>query len=217
MIPVLRIAGALAIVGALAGCVAEEVWAPDAVVSAASYRPTGPTTVTLMTMISNSNGSGGHSALLIDGAERVLFDPAGSWYHPMIPERNDVLYGMGEPFLGFYNDYHARETYHLVLHEIDVTPEIAANLIAAVERAGPVPSARCSLSISQILSRTPGFESVGTNWFPARTMQRFAELPGVRESKIYDDDADNNLELLQAQARAELSRQLAAEIAAGRD
>jgi hypothetical protein len=210
MIALRRIAGALVIAGALGGCVAQEVWAPDAVVSAASYRPDGPPTVTLMTMISNTTGAGGHSALLIDGDERVLFDPAGTWYHPMIPERNDVLYGMSAPFLGFYNDYHARETYHIVVQDIDVTPEVAASLIAAVERAGPVPSARCAYSISQVLSATPGFESVGTNLFPARMMQRFATLPGVRERRIYDDDSDDNLELLQAQARAELSRQRAA-------
>jgi hypothetical protein len=37
----------------------------------------------------------------------------------------------------------------------------------------------------------------------------------VRESRIYDTDADDNLELLQAQARAELSRQIALEIAGG--
>lgn len=207
-----RIAGALAVVGALGGCVAQGVWAPDTVVSAASYRPGGPTTVTLMTMISNTTGSGGHSALMIDGPERVLFDPAGSWYHPMIPERNDVLYGMREPFLGFYKDYHARETYHIVLQEVDVTPEVAESLIAAVAGAGPVPSARCAWSISRVLATTPGFESVGTTLFPARMMQRFGQLPGVRESRVYDDDSDDNLELLQAQARAELSRQRAAEL-----
>ena len=206
-----RIAGALAVVSALGGCVAQEVWAPDTAVSAASYSPGGPTTVTLMTMISNTNGTGGHSALMIDGAERVLFDPAGSWFHPMIPERNDVLYGMREPFLGFYNDYHARETFHIVVQAVDVTPEVAASLIAAVERAGPVPPARCAFSISRVLVATPGFEAIGTNLFPARMMQRFARLPGVRESRIYDDDADDNLELLQAQARAELGRQRAAE------
>lgn len=213
----LRIAGALAIVGALGGCVAEEVWAPDTAVSAASYRPSGPTTVTLMTMISNSNGSGGHSALLIDGAERVLFDPAGSWFHPLIPERNDVLYGMDAQFLGFYTDYHARETYHIVLQEVDVTPEVAASLIAAVERVGPVPPARCSLSISRVLSQTPGFESIGTNWFPARTMARFGTLAGVRESRIYDTDADDNLELLQAQARAALALERLADMTADRN
>jgi len=78
-----------------------------------------------------------------------------------------------------------------------------------------VPQAQCSLSISRILSRTPGFESVGTSWFPARTMERFGALPGVRERQIFDDDGDDNLELLQAQARAAQTREVAAGIAAG--
>jgi hypothetical protein len=214
MILLPRILGALAVVGALSGCVAQEVWAPDTVVSAANYRPTGPATLTLMTMVSNRNGSGGHTALMIDGATRVLFDPAGSWYHPMIPERNDVLYGMTPQFLQFYTDYHARETYHIVVQELEITPETAAQVIAAVEAHGAVPPARCSLSISRLLGDIPGFESISTNWFPIRTMDQFGALPGVRESRIYDTDADDNLELLQAQARAELSRQLAQEAAA---
>ena len=215
MKPLLRIAAALAMVSALGGCVAEEVWAPDTFVSAANYRPTGPATLTLMTMVSNRDGRGGHSALMIDGAERVLFDPAGSWYHPMIPERNDVLYGMTPQFLQFYTDYHARETYHIFVQELEVSPETAASLIAAVQAHGAVPPARCSLSISRVLGDTPGFEAITANWFPVRTMEQFGRLDGVRESRIYDTDADDNLELLQAQARAELSRQIAAAVAAG--
>jgi hypothetical protein len=211
----LRACVALVLAGALAGCAAESVWAPDEAIQRAAYRPAGQPTVTLMTMISNSNGSGGHSALIIDGAQRLVFDPAGSWHHPLIPERNDVLYGMGEPFLGFYIDYHARETYHVVMQEIDVTPEVAAALSAAVQAYGPVPQAQCSLSISRVLSQTPGFESIGTNWFPARTMQRFGALPGVRETQIFDDDSDNNLELLQAQARAARVQEQVGNIAAG--
>jgi hypothetical protein len=210
MIPVGRLLAVTLVAATLAGCAAEEVWAPDAVVSAATYRPAGAPTVTLLTMISNRDGSGGHSALLIDGEQRVLFDPAGSWRHPDIPERNDVLFGMGEPYFGFYMDYHARETYHVVVQELEVPPEVAARLIAEVQAYGPVPQAQCSLSISRILSRTPGFESLGTSWFPARTMARFGALPGVQESRVYDDDSDDNLELLQAQARAALSQQQAA-------
>lgn len=215
MNPVVRIATALAVVGALGGCVAEEVWAPDTVVSAANYRPTGPSTLTLMTMVSNRDGRGGHSALMIDGQQRVLFDPAGSWYHPMIPERNDVLYGMTPQFLQFYTDYHARETYHIVVQEIEISAATAEQLIAAVEAHGAVPPARCSLSISRLLGQTPGFEAITANWFPVRTMEQFGALDGVRESRIYDTDADDNLELLQAQARAELSREIARQIAAG--
>ncbi|WP_439139891.1 hypothetical protein [Roseicyclus sp.] len=214
MNPLLRIAAALAMVSALGGCVAEEVWAPDTFVSTANYQPTGPATLTLMTMVSNRDGRGGHSALMIDGAQRVLFDPAGSWYHPLIPERNDVLYGMSPQFLQFYTDYHARETYHIVVQEREVTPEVAAQIIAAVEANGAVPPARCSLSISSLLGDVPGFESITANWFPIRTMEQFGALTGVRESRIYDTDADDNLELLQAQARAELSRQIAQEAAA---
>ena len=207
----LRLCVTFAIVGALAGCVAEEVMAPPEAVQRAAYVPDGPPKVTLVTMISNSSGAGGHSALIIDGAQRVVFDPAGSWFHPMVPERNDVLYGMGEPFMGYYMDYHARETYHVVVQEREVAPETAASLIAAVESYGAVPNAQCSLSISRVLSRTPGFEEIGTSWFPARTMDNFGRLSGVRETRVYDDDSDDNLELLQAQARA---AQLQAEMAA---
>ncbi len=197
----------LALVGAallaLAGCGGEPVWAPDDVVARAAFRADVPPTVTLITMINNRSGAGGHSALMIDGSQRVLFDPAGSWHNPAIPERNDVLFGMSPPALDLYMDYHARETYHVVVQEVTVSPGVAESLIQQVQAYGAVPSAQCSLSISRILTNTPGFESIGSNWFPDRTMDRFEELPGVRTSRIYDDDSDDNLELLQAQARAQ--------------
>ena len=200
---IVSLSAACAAVLVLSGCAAESVYAPDEEIAVAQARftPSGPSTVTLITMINNRTGSGGHSALLIDGAERVLFDPAGSWHHPTVPERNDVLYGMSPQLYGFFIDYHARETYHVVEQEIEVTPEIAARLIQAVEAYGPVPSARCSLAVSSILSGTPGFESIGTALYPQRTMARFAALPGVTEELIYDDDSDDNYELLNAQAR----------------
>jgi hypothetical protein len=202
---------ALAVVLGLAACGGEPVWAPDEVVSQARYVPEGPAKVTLLTMIANRDGSGGHTALLIDGPERVLFDPAGSWFHPMVPERNDVLYGMSQQFYDFYIDYHARETYHVVSQELEITPLQAAILIEAVEAYGAVSPARCSLAVSDVLARTPGFEGMSRNLFPTRTMAQFAQLPGVREERIYDDDSDDNYELLNAQANA---ARVAAEMAA---
>lgn len=195
---------ALGLVATLAACgeTPDPVWAPEAAVSQARYVPPETSTVQLLTMVSNRNGSGGHTALLIDGPERVLFDPAGSWFHPLIPERHDVLYGMSPQFYGFYMDYHARETYHVVVQELDVTPGQAAALIEAVEAYGPVPRTQCSAAVSSVLSRTPGFENMSRNLFPIRTMQQFAQIPGVRESRVYDDDSDDNYELLNAQARA---------------
>ncbi|AHM03106.1 hypothetical protein roselon_00673 [Roseibacterium elongatum DSM 19469] len=210
---------ALALVGALAGCEAppnEGAFASDEFVSQSRYVPPGSPTVTLLTMIYNDNGRSGHSALLIDGPEeRVLFDPAGSWHHPVVPERNDVLYGMTPQLFGFYMDYHARETVDVHVHEIDVAPEIAAQLIDAVEAYGQVGSARCAYATSEVLSQTPGFETITRRWYPTRVMADFAQLPGVRESIVLDDDSDDNLELLQAQAaqaaRLERARALLSE------
>jgi hypothetical protein len=189
----------LGLLFALTACGAPEVWAPQEAVTQASYSHSGPTSVTLFTMINNRTGSGGHSALMINGSERILFDPAGSWRHPTVPERNDVLYGITPQMLDFFVDYHARETYHVVLQELLVSPEIAQQLTLAVQAYGPVPQAQCSLSLSRILSATPGFEGLGQNMFPARNMAEFAELPGVETSRVYDDDADNNSDVLDAQ------------------
>jgi len=207
----IRLGGVLALCLGLVACgEVAAVNAPDDVIQRAAYQPSGGPTVTLMTMISNSNGSGGHSALMIDGVQRLVFDPAGSWHHPNVPERNDVLYGMQPVLFGYYMDYHARETYHVVVQEVDVTPAVAAQLALAVQQAGPVARANCARSISAILSQTQGFETISQGWFPVRMMEQFGEIPGVRTDRIYDDDSDDNLELLQAQARAEISRQIAA-------
>ncbi|MEM1272224.1 MAG: hypothetical protein AAGF88_00320 [Pseudomonadota bacterium] len=196
-----RAFAALLVAVTLAGCAAEEIWAPDDAVARAAYAAPGPMRVTLLTAISNRSGAGGHSALLIDGQQRVLYDPAGSWWHPDIPERNDVLFGMSPTYFDFYMDYHARETYHVVVQTVEISPEIAAALIAGVQAQGASPRAYCAHSISSVLSNTPGFESVGVSLFPGAIMRRFEDLPGVETTQVFDDDSDDNIELLQAQAR----------------
>jgi hypothetical protein len=120
----------------------------------------------------------------------------------MAPERNDVIYGMSPQLYDFYMDYHARETYHVVVQELDVSPGQAAALIELVEAYGPVPPAQCSAAVSSVLRQVPGFEAMSRNLFPTRTMAQFATIPGVRERRIYDDDSDDNYELLNAQAAA---------------
>lgn len=209
MIVLARIGAALTLCAALAGCAADPVWAPDNEVQRARYVPGGTPTVSLITMVSNTNGTGGHSALLIDGSERVMFDPSGSWYHPQVPERNDVLFGLRPQLLEFYYDYHARESYHVVVQEVSVSAEVAALLSQQAQSFGAVPNAQCALSISTILSNTPGFENIGRGWFPIPLMDDFAEIPGVRSRQIFDDDADDNLEMLQAQATAARSAEIA--------
>ena len=111
----------------LAACVggAEPKWAPDDQVAAARFVAGPPTSITLYTVINNRSQAGAHSGLMINASERILFDPAGTWQHPRIPERNDVHFGITDKMVLFYIDYHARETFRVIEQTLPVTPEVA--------------------------------------------------------------------------------------------
>ena len=143
-------------------------------------------------MINNRNGEGGHSALMVNGSQRVLFDPAGSWHQPTVPERNDVLFGMTPLMERYYRDYHARETFHLVIQTIPVSPAVAEQALRDVQAYGAVPQAFCANSTSKILRGLPGFDGLKGTMFPVQLMKRFADYPGVVTTTQYDTDSDNN-------------------------
>lgn len=166
--------------------------ASDSAILAARYVGDDQPSVTLFTVVNNQTGSGAHSGLLIDGSERVLFDPAGSFNHPRLPERGDVHHGMSNPMVAFYIDYHARETYRVIEQKQPVSPMVAEMVIARAKARGAVPKAHCANSISAILRDVPGFESLGVTFFPNRLADQFGELPGVMTRVITDDDADDN-------------------------
>lgn len=187
-----RLVASLVLLLALAACAAEPVWAPDDAVARARYTFPGPASITLITVVNNRSGSGGHSALLINGAQRVVFDPAGTWVSSLAPERNDVHFGMSPAVLDNYLDYHTRITWHTVEQTVVVPPEIAAQAILLVERNGAVPKAMCADTVSAILTRLPGFEHLPKTWFPVKLMQGFAALPGVKTRIYYDTDPDLN-------------------------
>ncbi|NBE06990.1 hypothetical protein [Paragemmobacter ruber] len=184
----------------LAACGAEPVWAPEERVQAARYVHDGPPAITLFTVINNRSDSGAHSGLMINGAERIMFDPAGTWNHPRIPERNDVHFGITPRIVNFYIDYHARETYRVVEQTVIVSPEVAALVAQRARAYGAVPKAQCARSISDILRGVPGFEAIGATWYPNRLMDDFAKLPGVTTRTIRDEDADKNHGVLLVQA-----------------
>ena len=191
---------ALAAILGLASCGAEPIWAPEEAVAAARYEHPGPTSVTLYTVLSTRSGAGAHAGLLINGSQRVLFDPAGTWRHPRLPERNDVHYGITPKMVDFYIDYHARETYDVVEQTVEVSPEVAALIMQRAMAYGAVPKANCTIALSRVLDGVPGFESLPMTWYPKRMMQAFAELPGVATRTITDDDADENHGVLLVQA-----------------
>lgn len=179
---------------------AEPVWAPDEAVARARYVHDGPPAITLYTVLATRDGSGAHSGLMINGRERIMFDPAGSWRHPQLPERNDVFFGMTPKMVNFYIDYHARETFDVFEQTVIVSPEVAELVAQRAKAYGAVPKAQCTQSISAILSEVPGFESLPRTWFPRPFMEAFGQLPGVTSRTITDDDADNNHGVLLVQA-----------------
>lgn len=170
----------------------ESHWAPDDFVARSHYTASGPASVTLFTVLSNRNDAGAHSALLINGSERILFDPAGSWRHPKLPERNDVWFGMDDRMVAFYIDYHARPTHRIVEQRVLVPREVADMIAQRAKTYGAVPKAQCARSVSSILVGMPGFETISHTWFPKSLMQSFARLPGATERVIRDEDADSN-------------------------
>ncbi|MDB5659650.1 MAG: hypothetical protein JWS10_2265 [Cypionkella sp.] len=179
---------------ALSACGGDNKWATDAQMAAPSahFVAEPPRTITLFTVQSTRNGSGAHSGLLINASEQVMFDPAGTWYHPYLPERGDVHYGVTPRMVSFYIDYHARETFNVIEQTVVVTPEVAELVKQRAEAYGSVPSAQCAHSVSSILHGVPGFEAIGNTWYPNKLMKEFAQLPGVTRKLITDDDADNN-------------------------
>ena len=182
----------------LTACGAEPIWAPDEQVQSAIYRHPGPKSLSLITVINNRSGAGGHTALVINGSQRVIWDPAGTWWNPKAPERNDLHYGATDRMIQTYIDYHTRETYHTVVHEIDVSAEVAEKALQLAASKGPIPKSACSISTSEILSQLPGFQSVPKSYFPKKIMDAFSALPGVTSEKFFDDDPDDNSDKLAA-------------------
>lgn len=188
-----RIAFLLMFVFGLAACSADPVWAPDEAVDRARYSSSGPPTLTLFTVINVQSGNGGHSALLVSApSERVLFDPSGSFKHPRLPERNDVIHGMTNPAVDFFIDYHSRESWRVVRQDLVVPASVAETALRMVKENGAVPNAFCANSIANILRKLPGFEAVRTTMFPEKLQENFATFSGVVTREYHDDDPDNN-------------------------
>ena len=176
----------------LAACGAEPKWAPQEQVDAVRFVSEEPPSITLFTVVNKRTGSGAHSAILVNASERVIFDPAGTWYHPKLPERNDVHFGMNDKALAFYIDYHTRKTYDTIEQKIYVSPEVAQLVLARVEAYGAVPKAMCTQATSSVLRGVPGFESLPQTFYPKQLSKAFGKLPGVTTRVITDDDDDNN-------------------------
>ena len=191
-----RILIALILPLVLSACGAESVYAPEEDVQRAIYRHDAPPSITVLTVVSNRDGSGGHSALLINGSQRLIFDPAGTWFHPQIPERNDVHFGMKDAAVEFYKDYHARETWHVVSQEIPVSAEVAEMAIQRALNYGAVPKAYCTQANTDILRSLPGFEDTPKTFYPVKLMEYIDAKFDPKRSIFRDNSPANNAQIV---------------------
>ena len=175
----------------LAGCAEKGKESQPQAIQAAAFAHQGQPKITLITMINNRTGSGGHTALLVQGQQSVIFDPAGSFEHEKIPERGDVLYGMSPRWIQIYKSAHARTNYHVVSQEFDVTPAQAARAMQLVEANGAVASAYCANATSGILRQVPGFQSTQQGFYPLKIMEQAEKIQGVKTTRYYEDDEGN--------------------------
>jgi hypothetical protein len=181
---------------AACGGPAEPVWAPQDDIQKYSYRHAGPPMLTLFTVVSTSTGSGAHSGLLINGRERIIFDPAGTFELPFTPERNDVHFGMTPRAVSVYIDYHARSSHTVIEQRLPITAQQADIIAKRAKDYGAVPKAQCALAITRILKDVPGFETIPVGYFPKRVQAWFADQPGIQTRIITDNDADKNHNVL---------------------
>ncbi|GFE52219.1 hypothetical protein So717_39720 [Roseobacter cerasinus] len=191
----MRIFAMLAVLAALSACAAPspfEVTAQEA--AARAYVPEGPPKLTLFTMVNNTTGAGGHTALMVSGSQQVIFDPAGSFQHELVAERGDVLYGMSPAWVQAYKSAHARNSHHVVSQEIVVTPEQAERALQLVMQNGSVGSAFCTNSTSSILRQVPGFDGVRVTFYPIKLMEQIAGRSDVVTDRYYENDAGDVLD-----------------------
>jgi hypothetical protein len=186
---------ALIVSAGLSGCAAmfedKTPQASDADMAALSHVSSEPPSLTLVTSISNRDNSGAHSALIINGPERAVFNPAGTWRHPLAPEQGDFHRNFSPGMEQWFFDYHARETFRIRAQTVEVPMEVAAQALEAARNWGSVPPAQCTRAITLILNDLPGFEDFGVTWWPLRASDTFAELPAVTTVLYTDDSPDD--------------------------
>ncbi|QFU09832.1 hypothetical protein PARPLA_00605 [Rhodobacteraceae bacterium THAF1] len=162
--------------------------ADPAEVARAAYVHSGPPQLTLLTVRTVAGDSGAHTALMVNGSQRVLWDPAGSFRHPNVPEVADLHYGITPNIERGYIDYHVREDHYVVRQDLAVDAATANRLISAMRNHGAAPQATCARSTSTLL-RQAGID-VGTTWYPNALMNDFGQVPGVSTQRIDNSNVD---------------------------
>lgn len=175
----------------LAGCEIYDPATPEEIAQAVYVSPE-PSSVTLLSMVSTRSGRSAHSALLINGSQQVLYDPAGTFTHPDLPRAGDMHYGMTPKYVRYYKDYHARFGYFVQAQKVEVDRATADRIIAQAQAQGKTLKMHCAIAIAGALRGVPPFQDVRTSYFPEGARKDFARIAGVEDSYTYGDDVGKN-------------------------
>lgn len=175
----------------LAGCEVYQPASPEEI-SRARYVSEEPPSITLVSMVNTRTGKSAHSALLINGSERVLYDPAGTFTHPDLPRRGDIHYGITPRFLDYYERYHARHSHFVHSQTVYVSRATADRVLANAQAIGPTPKMLCNTSVAAALKPVPPFTEVRSSIFPEASREDFARISGVRDSYVREADTGKN-------------------------
>ncbi len=169
----------------------EEKLATQSAIDRVAYVDRGPKSLTLLTMKNTTSGNGAHTGLMINASQRVLWDPAGTFGHSSIPERNDVHFGITPQLEQLYISFHSRITFYTLIQEVEVSPEVAEMAFRLAAENGPTPKAMCTTHTSSMLKKLPGFSNIRRTMFPNNLADRFAEIPGVRSREYRENDSED--------------------------
>ncbi len=181
----------LPVLAACASPTASTSGSPAEIANAAYVSPN-PPSITLLTMVNTATGTGEHSAILINGSQQVIYDPAGTFRHSTAPRADDVNYGMHPGLVRVYKSFHARFGYHVVSQEMQVSREFADRVLARAIEVGTTPKLFCANSTSQVLNTFPEFAAIPTTFYPGKLMNRFSELAGVVTTYTFEEDEGKN-------------------------
>lgn len=182
----------------LYSCTAKYHRASDDEVRNAFFHHDGPPLIALLSMIKDYGNSSEHCGILINGDQRVIYDPAGSydpasqkgWYVP--PRKDDIHYGVTDRALDQYQRFHSRLGYYVLRQTVEVSLATANLAIRLSQQKGETVKTQCASSASWVLKQLPGFESLHQTMLPNGLRKQFAQLPNVQNFEIHENDVGQN-------------------------
>ncbi len=176
----------------LAAC-AEHVVSDPELVAARRYTSQERPYVELVTTVKRDTEKGAHVGLIINGSERVIWDPAGTFQHEDLAEVEDVHHGATDRLVSYYKRYHARFSHYVQSQRVYLDPASAERLLISARNHGAVPKMFCSTATADVLRVLPQFANVSRSMFPERLRASFARIPGVEDSYIEEQDTGQNV------------------------